>query len=290
MHTLTSPSTSSRAGEVDPAVLADLGGDHLAVARDFKRYARAVREAAQGRRFRRIDERLESADREHRLGLLDELRSVLDERSPQDWRGLFHTWDEFSEEAVGFAIRLLQEAGVTLIGGLAGHGKTLIMLSMVKSLLEETPLFGYKPFSVSRPALRVCYLIPESSIGPFWARVKLFRLEQYVKEDRLLIRTLSSPEQVELTDPRILKVAEGAEHIPRKRRALSRPETETMPRISGDFRRDVPFASGRREDDHRLPPFPEVFRGGAGYVAGEHPARLWRFGSHDLDMLGAFGT
>ena len=44
------------------------------------------------------------------------------------------------EKPLGFAIDgYLQEAGVALIGGLAGRqGKTLIMLSMVKSLLEET--------------------------------------------------------------------------------------------------------------------------------------------------------
>jgi hypothetical protein len=200
------------AGEVDPAVLADvMGGGHLAV--NFKRYARAVREGARDRDFQRVHERLGSADHEDRLALLDELRCLLEERPSEDWRRLFHTWDEFERaEPLCFAIDgFLQEAGVTLIGGLAGHGKTLIMLSMVKALLEETPLFGHKPFSVSRSATRVCYLIPESSIGPFWTRVKLFRLEQYVKEDRLLIRTLSSPEQVELTDPRILKVAEDAD-------------------------------------------------------------------------------
>jgi hypothetical protein len=53
--------------------------------------------------------------------------------------------------------------------------------------------------------------VPESSIGPFWARIKLFRLEEYIRNDRLLVRTLSSPEQVSLKDPRLLKAAEGAD-------------------------------------------------------------------------------
>jgi RecA-family ATPase len=62
-----------------------------------------------------------------------------------------------------FAIEgFLQEAGVTLIGGLAGHGKTLLMLAMAKALLEESPLFGCELFAVQRPAQRVLYLCAEN--------------------------------------------------------------------------------------------------------------------------------
>jgi hypothetical protein len=131
----------------------------------------------------------------------------------QNWRGIFHSVEEFENAPpLQFAISgFLQEAGVTLIGGLAGHGKTLLMLAMAKALLEERPLFGYEPFSIPRPAQRVLYLVPESSIGPFWARIKLFRLEEYIRNDRLLVRTLSSREQVSLKDPRILKAAEGGD-------------------------------------------------------------------------------
>jgi RecA-family ATPase len=111
-----------------------------------------------------------------------------------------------------FAIEgFLQEAGVTLIGGLAGHGKTLLMLAMAKALLEESPLFGYELFSVPRPALRVLYLIPESSLGPFRSRLELFRLREHVRGDRLLVSTLSSRDPVSLSDPRMLKAAEGAD-------------------------------------------------------------------------------
>jgi hypothetical protein len=85
------------------------------------------------------------------------------------------------------------------------------MLAMVKALLEESPLFGYEPFSVPRLNQRVLYLIPESSLGPFWSRIQLFRLEEYVRTDRLLVRTLSSREQVSLDDPRLLKAAAGAD-------------------------------------------------------------------------------
>jgi hypothetical protein len=91
---------------------------------------------------------------------------------------------------------------VTLIGGLAGHRKTLLMLAMAKALLEESPLFGYDLFSVSRPAQRVLYLIPESSLGPFRSRLELFRLLEHVRGDRLLVSTLSTRNPVSLSDPR----------------------------------------------------------------------------------------
>jgi hypothetical protein len=130
-----------------------------------------------------------------------------------DWRGIFHAWEEFEHAPpLRFAIKgFLQEAGVTLIGGLAGHGKTLLMLAMTKALLEQSPLFGYERFAVPRPAQRVLYLIPESSLAPFWSRLQLFRLEEHVRSDRLLISTLSSREPVSLSDPRMLKAAEGAD-------------------------------------------------------------------------------
>lgn len=129
------------------------------------------------------------------------------------WRSLFHTLDEFENaRPLQFAIdNFLQESGITLIGGLAGHGKTLIMLSMAKALLNQSPLFGWDLFSVPRASTRVLYLIPESAIGPFWARVKLFRLEDHVRNDRLLVRTLSATDEISLDDARLLRAAEGAD-------------------------------------------------------------------------------
>ena len=58
--------------------------------------------------------------------------------------------------------------GATLIGGLSGHSKTLIMLSMVKALLagEGTEALGLFRCS-EKAAERTLYLVPESAIGPF---------------------------------------------------------------------------------------------------------------------------
>lgn len=149
-----------------------------------------------------------------RLALVDRMReTLLSKGDANNWRSIFHTWEEFEDAPpLRFAIGgFLQEAGVTLIGGLAGHGKTLLMLAMAKALLEGSPLFGYKPFSVLRPAQRVLYLIPESSLGPFRSRLQLFQLQEQVRGDRLLVRTLSSRNPVSLSDPRMLKAVEGAD-------------------------------------------------------------------------------
>lgn len=147
------------------------------------------------------------------LSCVDRMRETLLTGGDEDWRSIFHTSDEFENAPpLRFAIEgFLQEAGVTLIGGLPGHGKTLIMLAMAKALLEELPLFGLQLFTVPRPARRVLYLIPESSLGPFGSRLQLFRLQEHLRSDRLLVHTLSSREQVSLDDPRLLKAAEGAD-------------------------------------------------------------------------------
>jgi hypothetical protein len=163
---------------------------------------------------KQIEELARLTSSEDRLTCVDRIRETLLNRADADnWRSIFHTYEEFENAPpLRFAIEgFLQEAGVTLIGGLAGHGKTLLMLAMARSLLEQSPLFGYEPFSVLRPTHRILYLIPESSPGPFWSRLQLFRLQEHFRGDRLLVRTLSSRETVPLNDTRILRAAEGAD-------------------------------------------------------------------------------
>jgi hypothetical protein len=183
------------------------------VTESFRHYVRQTREASRERSIRNLAELLVSVAPEKRPERLEELRKVIQrEDGDQNWRGIFHTAEEFENAPpLRFAINgFLQEAGITLIGGLSGHGKTLLMLAMTKALLEARPLFGHEPFSVPHPATRVLYLIPESSLGPFWSRLQLFGLREYIHNDRLLVRTLSSRERVSLKDPRLLKAAEGA--------------------------------------------------------------------------------
>jgi hypothetical protein len=131
----------------------------------------------------------------------------------KDWRSIFHTYGEFcNAPPVNFAIEgFLQESGITLIGGVPGHGKTFIMLSMAKALLTGTPLFGHAPFAVRGGSQRVVYLCPEVGLGPFSHRLKLFKLGDYVRSGALFYRTLSSTGEVPLTDPRMLEAVKGAD-------------------------------------------------------------------------------
>ncbi len=127
------------------------------------------------------------------------------------WRWVFHTFEDFEKAPpLRFAIRdFLQLDGATLIGGLSGHGKTLIMLSLAKALLSGGKKL-WNEFDVLETAQRVVYLIPESVIGPFGYRLKLFGLFEYLKDDRLLVRTLSMGPTPCLSDPRILAAAKDA--------------------------------------------------------------------------------
>jgi len=52
--------------------------------------------------------------------------------------------------------------------------------------------------------------VPESGLGPFVHRLKLFHLLPHVLSGRFLYRTLSAKEDATLSDPRILKAVEGA--------------------------------------------------------------------------------
>lgn len=177
-------------------------------------YVQRVRTAARDREFHTLLERLSTAADVDRLTVVDELRQLLTAPADgEDWRGIFHTFAEFEgSRPLEFAISgFLPFDGITLIGGLASHAKTLTMLAMTRALLAAESLFGWAPFSVSQPAQRVVYLIPESSIGPFWSRLQMFRLQEFLHDDRLLVRTLSHREQqVDLTDRRILRSAEGS--------------------------------------------------------------------------------
>jgi len=131
--------------------------------------------------------------------------------NPDHWQPLFHSYDEIQNAPpLTFAIHgWLQAEGITMYGGLPGHGKTLLGLSTAKALLTGEPLFGYEHFNVNR-AKRVLYLCPEVGLGPLLHRIKLFRLMPFLKSGQLLVRSLSAPE-APLTDVRILRAAEGSD-------------------------------------------------------------------------------
>lgn len=126
---------------------------------------------------------------------------------------LFHSYEQVTNAPpLRFAIRnFLQCDGATLLAGLSEHFKTFLMLSIVKSLLGPRGRKLWDLFEVEEPASRVVYLIPESGLGPFVHRLKLFDLLPHVQSGRLLIRTLALGPAPKLQDPRILAAAKGAD-------------------------------------------------------------------------------
>lgn len=133
-------------------------------------------------------------------------------RFPREREELFHSYNDFANAPpISFAIDgFLQNGGATLIAGLSGHGKTIIMLSLAKALLSNHTKKLWNHFDVRDTASRVVYLIPESGIAPFKHRLRLFHLYRYVKDRRLLVRTLSKGPTPPLDDPQILAAAKGA--------------------------------------------------------------------------------
>jgi replicative DNA helicase len=134
--------------------------DH-AFPENFSSYVSSVRSAAIERRAEQQIEALTrtctSSSREKLITLREQAQRLVESLSVGDGcqsnlRSLFHAYEELvSVPPVSFAIEgFLQEEGITLIGGLAGHGKTLCMLAMARALLEGGKLFHH--FLVNKPA------------------------------------------------------------------------------------------------------------------------------------------
>lgn len=116
---------------------------------------------------------------------------------------LGHTYEELANAPeIGFAINdFLQEDEITLIGGLSGHGKTLIALAMTRALLEGGKLFHRFQ---ARKSDKVIYLIPEAGQKAFAKRLRTFRLLDHVKSGHLLVRTLDKG-PIALNDPLLMQ-------------------------------------------------------------------------------------
>ncbi|MGH9727513.1 MAG: DnaB-like helicase N-terminal domain-containing protein [Candidatus Acidiferrales bacterium] len=204
-----------RHGELEsaggPAYLSQLM-DGLPRATNVEHYVRIVKDKAGLRRLIHLAGEIQDRAFAGAIdaGTIDQLAGMKNGACAH-WRGIFHTPEDFkSANPLRFAIKdFLQLDSATLIGGLAGHGKTFVMLAIVKALLSGEPLFGY--FEVSEMAARVVYLIPESTIAPFGYRLERFGLIPYIESERLLVRTLSMGVTPHLDDPRILAAARGSD-------------------------------------------------------------------------------
>jgi DnaB-like helicase N terminal domain/AAA domain len=184
-----------------------------------RNYARIIRKTAQSRKVMNLGQNLfvRGGAGEDVNEILTSCRPDLDDlysnaNGVTDWRALFHTIEDFEKAPpLSFAIDgFLQNDAATIFGALSGHSKTWVQLSLAKALLkgEGTKLWDY--FDVRETAERVIYLIPESPIGPFAHRLKLMGLLDYVREGRLLVRTLSAGPRPSLVNPALLAAAKGA--------------------------------------------------------------------------------
>lgn len=129
-----------------------------------------------------------------------------------DWRGLFHSVADFEKApSLRMAIsQLVQLDSATAWGALAGHGKTWIQLIVAGAMLQGAGTKLWGQFEVLETIPRVLYLIPESTLGPFAHRVRTLGLLRFVENERLLVRTLSMGPRPILSDPRILRAAQGS--------------------------------------------------------------------------------
>jgi hypothetical protein len=128
----------------------------------------------------------------------------------QNATDIFDTWEEFKNSK---PLRPLIESFLcadvaNVVGGLSTEGKTLILMATVRALLTGKPLFGH--FKVAEPLDRCIYLIPECARGPFYHRAKLFGLEPYIENRRLLVRTLTKGPCIALDDARLLRQVRDA--------------------------------------------------------------------------------
>jgi hypothetical protein len=135
----------------------------------------------------------------------------------------FHTYEEMKNAPpVRFLIRdFLQAQCLNMFAGLPGHTKTFVMIAIAKSLLSGEKLFDH--FEVVERAQRVLYLVPEIAVGSAYLRFcKIFKLDEYIKDGRLLISTLSIGRKITLAEPEVLEKCNGADvfldTLPRFRR------------------------------------------------------------------------
>ena len=76
---------------------------------------------------------------------------------------MFHTYEDFEQcSPLSFSIGgFLQNDGATMIGGLSGHGKTLILCSIAKALLSGKGAKLWDLFPVEENA---CVWLPDSRV------------------------------------------------------------------------------------------------------------------------------
>lgn len=134
-------------------------------------------------------------------------------RGKEPWRKLFHSDSDFEDAPPpSFAIEgFLQNHNATLIAGLSGHGKSLVVLALCRVLLGGKGTKLWNEFEVQERARRVIYITPEVGLTSVKSRLEQFGLAKYLNE-RFFLYTLSRGPAPKLDDSLLLDAAEEA-HI-----------------------------------------------------------------------------
>jgi hypothetical protein len=125
---------------------------------------------------------------------------------------LFHAYADLKnlKELPWVIKNISHEEEINVFAALPKNNKTWMLLAVAYALLSGEPLFGHEPFAATK-GKKFVYLIPEVGIRPFWKRVKTMKLEPFVKDGSLLIRSLSMAGKLALDDERLLRAVEGAD-------------------------------------------------------------------------------
>jgi AAA domain len=125
-----------------------------------------------------------------------------------EWRDYVKSPAQMSREPLKFIVEnFLPEEGITLLCGLSGHGKTLMVLSLVKSLCLGQPAFGIPEFRIPQP-VPVVYLGPETGEKSLYKRLAAFGMGSW-SDDRFVSRTLSDGLLLTLNDARTVEMCKG---------------------------------------------------------------------------------
>jgi hypothetical protein len=121
----------------------------------------------------------------------------------ENWKANFRTVAQLNQEPLEFVIeQMIPEEGVTGIGGLSGHGKTWVMMSMAKAIQSGSKWLGY--FETKK--YPVLYLTPECGDRSFNRRAKLLEIPSH---SSFLIRTMSQGKILPLLSDEMREASKG---------------------------------------------------------------------------------
>jgi hypothetical protein len=139
---------------------------------------------------------------------LEAIGLKLEDLVVESWTSLFDSREDFERQPVAeWSIEGISYTNeITGIGGLGKHGKTWLMLSLVKALLTGEDWLRHKV----KKAKRVVYFIPEAGRVTLYARLKKMRLDQFIGKT-LFIRTSSMGPAPDLTNKDLVRACEDAD-------------------------------------------------------------------------------